>query len=93
MLNEQALVPWGYRPPDGQNLMTMRGYWWAQVMARLKPGVDAQQALGVADALFQRFTPDALPQADRSKLPHIGCEPGGGGLGTLAPPMRSRCSC
>src|SRR4029079_18942685 len=29
------------------------------------------------------FAPDALPEADRSKLPHIGFEPGGAGLDTL----------
>src|SRR5262249_30145505 len=52
-------------------------------MARLEPGVDAQAAQRKVDALFQGFVADALPDVDRSKPPHIGLEPGAGGLDQL----------
>ena len=83
MLSVPALAPWGYAPQDTPSLLEARSYWWAQVMARLKDGVNEQQALAKADALFQQFVPDALPQADRSKLPHLGFESGASGLDTL----------
>src|SRR4029078_521157 len=35
MLAAPALVPWGFRPADTPSLLDSRGYWWAQVMARL----------------------------------------------------------
>ena len=28
MLDEEALVPWGYRPPEGAVLRQSRDYWW-----------------------------------------------------------------
>ena len=83
MLNDPGLVPWGYRPSDASDLLEARSYWWAQVMARLAPGIEEAQARAAADAAFQSFLPDALPEADRSKLPHIGFEPGAGGIDTL----------
>jgi predicted permease len=91
MLNLMELVPWGFRPADTPSLLEARGYWWAQVMARLKPGVEEREALARADALFQQFAPDALPEIDRAQPPHIGFEAGGGGLdqlrGTYAQPL------
>jgi predicted permease len=82
MLERPELSAWGYRPAEG-GLLENRGYWWTQVMARLKPGVDARAAEMKSDALFQSFVADALPAVDRSKPPHIGVEDGGGGLDRL----------
>ena len=83
MLNVVELTPWGYRPADSPSLLDERGYWWAQVMARLKPGVDERTAQARADALFQRFAPEVLPELDRAKPPHIGIETAGAGLDQL----------
>src|SRR4029450_11742074 len=77
------LVPWGFRPANAPSLLDVRGYWWAQVMARLKPGVGEREARARADMLFQQFVPDALAELDRAKPPHIGVESGAGGLGQL----------
>jgi predicted permease len=83
MLNLPELTPWGFRPADTPSLLDVRGYWWAQVMARLKPGVSEREARAKIDALFLDFAADALPELDRSKPPHIGFEPGTAGLDTL----------
>jgi predicted permease len=83
MLDLQELVPWGFRPANAPSLLEVRGYWWTHVMARLKPGVDAREARARVDTLFQQFAPDALPELDRAKAPHIGFEPGAGGLDQL----------
>jgi predicted permease len=81
MLDDGTLVPWGYRPAGSQ--LEARRYWWTHVMARLAPGVDPATARTVADAAFQRFVLDALPEVDRTKMPRIGFEAGAGGLDTL----------
>src|SRR5258705_12079772 len=83
MLNMAELVPWGFRPANTPSLLEVRGYWWAEVMARLKPGVDEREARVKADALFQQFLPDALPEVDRATAPHIGFEAGSAGLDQL----------
>jgi predicted permease len=83
MLPEPELTPWGYRPPDTQSLLDVRGYWWAQVIARMKDGVDERLAVGKSDVLFQQFVRDALPQVDAANPPHIGFEPGARGLDLL----------
>jgi predicted permease len=83
MLNLPELTPWGFRPADTPSLLDARGYWWAHVMARLKPGVGEREALARVDALFQRFAAEALPELDRGKPPHIGLESGAGGLDNL----------
>ena len=83
MLDDQALVPWGYRPPEAASLLDARDYWWTHVMARLKPGVDGKQVLAPIDGLFQGFVRDALPAVDPGRPPHIGAEPGAGGIDNL----------
>ena len=83
MLNLAELVPWGFRPANTPSLLEVRGYWWAQVMARLRDGVDGRAAQTRTDALFQQFVPDALPGVDPGQMPHIGFETGSGGLNTL----------
>jgi predicted permease len=83
MLDAAELVPWGFRPANTPSLLDVRGYWWAQVMARLRDGVDERAARTRVDALFQQFVPDALPQVDRAQIPPIGFESGSGGLDTL----------
>ena len=83
MLNLPELTPWGFRPADTISLLEARGYWWAQVMARLKPGVDQGVARAKLDSLFGGFAADALPKMDRAKAPHIGFEPAGRGLDTV----------
>jgi predicted permease len=74
------VAPWGYRPAGGPSLLTVRDYWWVQVMARLKDGTDARQVAAEADSRFQRFVTDALPRVDRERPPRLGFEPGAGGL-------------
>jgi predicted permease len=83
MLDRAELAPWGYRPADAPSLLEVRGYWWAQVMARLKDGVDEREARAKTDALFQSFVAGALPELERDTPPHIGFEPGAGGIDTL----------
>ncbi len=82
MLELPELSAWGYRPATG-GLLGNRGYWWADVMARLKPGVDVRAAQTKADARFQPFVADALPGLDRAKAPHIAMTAGGQGLTDL----------
>jgi len=83
MLNLMELVPWGFRPANTPSLLEVRGYWWTQVMARLKPGVSEREARARLDGLFQPFVAEALPQADRQSPPHIGLEAASGGLDAL----------
>ena len=83
MLNRAELVPWGFRPANTPFLLDARGYWWAHVMARLKPGVSEREAQARVDALFQAFAADALPELNRAKAPHIGFEPGARGIDSL----------
>src|SRR6185295_2795687 len=83
MLDSADLAPWGYHPSDGGSLLDIRSYWWTHVMARLKDGVDERAAQVKADAIFQSFVADALPQADPKLPPHIGFEPGAIGIDTL----------
>jgi predicted permease len=83
MLDSPELVAWGFRPSDSPTLLNNRGYWWAQVMARLKDGVDEREALARADGRFQSFVADALPGVDRNLPPHIGFEPGAAGIDSL----------
>ena len=83
MLDSADLAPWGYHPSDGSSLLDIRSYWWTHVMARLKDGVDERAAQVKADAIFQSFVADALPQADPKLPPHIGFEPGAIGIDTL----------
>jgi predicted permease len=83
MLNVAEVVPWGFRPANTPALLDTRGYWWAQVMARLKPGVNEREARTRIDTLFQGFVVDIFPELDRSKPPHIGFESGVGGLDNL----------
>src|SRR6185436_19648574 len=83
MIDSADLAPWGYHPSDGGSLLDIRSYWWTHVMARLKDGVDERAAQVKADAIFQSFVADALPQADPKLPPHIGFEPGAIGIDTL----------
>jgi len=83
MLDLMELVPWGFRPANTPSLLDVRGYWWAQVMTRLKPGVNEREARATLDGLFQPFVAEALPDVDRQKPPHIGLESASGGLDAL----------
>src|SRR4029078_6499992 len=83
MLDSADLAPWGYHPSAGGSLIDIRSYWWTHVMARLKDGVDERAAQVKADAIFQSFVADALPQADPKLPPRIGFEPGTIGIDTL----------
>ena len=80
MTDLAEVAPWGFRPADVPSLVTATDYWWVQVMARLKDGVDARAAASVLDGRFQAFAATALPEAEKDKLPHLGSEPGGAGL-------------
>ena len=83
MLAAPQLAAWGYSPAVTQSLLAVRDYWWAHVMARLKPGVSEAQARATVDALFQHYVPDALPLVSRDHRPHVGFEPAAGGLDML----------
>jgi macrolide transport system ATP-binding/permease protein len=83
MIGAQQLAAWGYGPAGTQSLLAVRDYWWAHVIARLKPGVSEAQARATADGLFQHYVPDALPLVSRDHPPHIGFEPAAGGLDML----------
>jgi ABC-type antimicrobial peptide transport system permease subunit len=83
MLNRAELVPWGFRPANTPSLLDARGYWWTHGMARQKPAVTEREAQARVDAMFQAFAADALPELNRAKAPHIGFEPGGGGIDSL----------
>ncbi|HSC29601.1 MAG TPA: ABC transporter permease [Vicinamibacterales bacterium] len=80
MIDRAELAPWGFRPLDVASLFTVRDYWWAHVMARLRDDVDERQAQAVLDGAFQRFVADALPEVDRERPPHLGMEWAAGGL-------------
>ena len=80
MADMAEVPPWGFRPSEVPSLLTSTGYWWVQVMARLKEGVDAREAASVLDGKFQAFAATALPATEKDKLPHLGSEPGGAGL-------------
>ena len=46
MVAAPQLAAWGFSPAGTQSLLAVRGYWWAHVIARLKPGVSEAQARG-----------------------------------------------
>lgn len=81
VLEEPRLAPWGYPPAEG--VTGAQRYWWAQVMARLRPGVDERRAAEALDGSFRRFVAAALPDADSDRLPHLAFVAGGGGLDRL----------
>jgi predicted permease len=62
-----------------------RGAWWLDVVARLKPGVGAEQARAESDALFQSFMADVRVSPDIRKLAfdRIELAPAGGGMDGL----------
>jgi predicted permease len=62
-----------------------RGAWWLDVVARLKPGVGAEQARAESDALFQSYMADVRVSPDVRKLAfdHIELVAAGGGLDVL----------
>jgi predicted permease len=80
MIDLAEVPPWGFRPSDVGSLLTATDYWWVQIMGRLKDGVDPRAAASALDGRFQAFAATALPETEKSQLPHLGVEPGAAGL-------------
>ena len=80
MTDLAEVPPWGFRPAEVDSLLTATDYWWVQIMGRLKEGVDPRAAASALDGRFQAFVATALPEAEKSKLPHLQVEPGAAGL-------------
>ncbi len=60
------------------------GYYWIEVMGRLKPGVDIAKAQAVLEAQFRGFVEATRPgKVKPSDLPILTVEPGGAGLDSL----------
>jgi predicted permease len=69
---QPGLTPWGGRP-DGapQVVYASPGWWWLQVVGRLKPGVTVEQARAEIDRLFRESvlaSINATPPADRMPI-------------------------
>jgi macrolide transport system ATP-binding/permease protein len=80
MADMAEVPPWGFRPSEVPSLLTATDYWWVQVMGRVKAGGDPRAAASALDARFQAFVAQALPEAEKAKLPHLQVEPGAAGL-------------
>jgi predicted permease len=77
------LTPWGYRPAAVPSLLTARAYWWVEVMARVKDGVDRGAIEAALTGELRRFIVEALPAADRSRLPQLAIQSGATGVDAL----------
>ncbi|HLK66361.1 MAG TPA: ABC transporter permease [Bryobacteraceae bacterium] len=62
-----------------------RGAWWLDVVARLKPGIQAERARAESDALFQGFMTKLTisPDIRRIAFDHIELAPAGAGMDSL----------
>ena len=69
MRPQSGLTPWGYRPEGApQVVYAAPGWWWLQVVGRVKPGVTIEQARAEIDRLFRESVLaniNATPPADR----------------------------
>jgi predicted permease len=66
-------------------MLRVRENWWLDVVARLKPGIRAEQARAESDALFQAYMADVrIPPALRKlAFDHIELAPAAGGMDRL----------
>ena len=61
-----------------------RNFYWAEIMARLRPGVSREQAQAMAAPLFAAYVEStASNDKERTNMPALALEEGGGGLDGL----------
>lgn len=61
-----------------------RNFYWLETMARLRPGVTAEQAQAALGAVYRQFAlSTASNDKERASIPSLRVDPGGGGLNTL----------
>jgi macrolide transport system ATP-binding/permease protein len=67
-----------------QTKYTNENYYWAQIMARLRPGVSLQQAEAAVAPVFRRFVEGTVrKEKERRDLPILHLQAGAGGLDSL----------
>jgi predicted permease len=70
--------------PGDLNKYTESNFYWAQIMARLRPGVSRQQAQAALAPMFHNFVEStAANDKERADLPALSVEEGAGGLDSL----------
>jgi len=70
-------------PADAQGYLA-QGYYWLEMMARLRPGVTLPQAQAALAPLFHRWVDStAVNDRERAALPALLVRPGAAGLNTL----------
>jgi predicted permease len=89
---DPAAVPQVYLPlhaslslwPEAKDAFPDGNYYWVEMMGRLKPGTDRQRAeAALATPFAQWVASTASNDGERSNLPSLWLDAGGGGLDTL----------
>jgi len=74
----------GADPAWGSSIFTDEHFYWVEMMARMKPGVDLAQAQAALAPRFRQFAEGtATTERQRQDLPELKLEPGGAGLDSL----------
>ena len=85
-----AANPFGLRPND----YLAANFYWVQMMARLRPGVSAQQAqAALVEPFHQWVSTTATTDIERANLPQLLVNPAATGLDSCAATIRSRSTC
>ncbi|HTU34571.1 MAG TPA: ABC transporter permease [Candidatus Acidoferrum sp.] len=86
MAMQPQIVPNVAGEAPGTSVFAATDVWWIQLMGRLKPGVNAEQARANLDVIYRPTVLQGLhPEAGRGPLvpPALEVVPAGGGLGAL----------
>src|SRR6185503_15252076 len=79
---QAAVMPWRYA--TNGSLLDDPGYWWIDVMGRLKPGVTDAAAQAAAQRTLEQAVRASLPGKMGLAQPHLRLLPGARGLDNLA---------
>jgi predicted permease len=80
---QPQVLPWRWKPENGQSLLEDPAYWWVLVMARLRPGADARQAQVALDAALQQQLWASVAHQTGKAWPHVRLEQGARGQENL----------
>jgi predicted permease len=81
---DPAIAPVVYLPLHTRDVSPDANFYWLEMMARVRPGVDVAQAQATLATVFDQWVATtATNDAQRQNLPRLRLESGAGGLDTL----------
>jgi len=81
---DPSLTPVAYLPLHTGDVPSDPNFYWLEMMARVQPGVDVEQAQAALATVFDRWVATtATNDAQRQNLPRLRLESGAGGIDTL----------